>query len=258
MKLNVKSGTILLYNIFLSALALFSMGLTALSLMRIISLHHGIFSILFFLTWIVFFFDYVVRFWFAKSKKDFLIQNMFDLIALIPSHPVFAFFRISRIIQIIRYYHLFWKLGWSGKFTKSFHRFFYDTGFIYLLSISLVIVIFSSLIFAAFEHDSLEKSLWWAITTATTVGYGDVTPTTGGGKIISAVLMLGGIGFIGLLTSTITDFFTDQDQEDEQTKSIQQLANQVEHLSKQVAKMQKTLNANQGKQPAKKKHKPSK
>ncbi|GAY72130.1 potassium channel family protein [Lentilactobacillus kosonis] len=258
MKVNVKSGTILIYNICLTGLAIFSMVLTALSLIGTVSLRHGTFGVVFFLIWIVFFIDYVARFWFAKSKKDFLIQNMFDLIALIPSHPVFAFFRISRIIQIIRYHHLFWKLGWSGKFTKSVHRFLYDTGFIYLLSISLVIVIFSSLIFAAFEHDSLEKSLWWAITTATTVGYGDVTPTTGGGRIISAVLMLGGIGFIGLLTSTITDFFTDQDQEDEQTKSIQQLTNQVEHLSKQVAKMQKTLNANQGKPATSKKHKAKK
>lgn len=243
MNSNVKSVLILIYNIALSMLAIFSMVLTVLSLLGDISLRHGLASVTFFGIWIIFFADYIIRFWAAKSKKTFLIQNMFDLIALIPSHPVFSFFRISRIVQIIRYYHLFWKLGWSGKFTKKLHNFLYDTGFIYLLSISLVILIFSSLIFASFEHDSLEKSLWWAITTATTVGYGDVTPTTGGGKLISAVLMFGGIGFIGLLTSTITDFFTDQDKEDEQTQSIKQLTKQVEHLSKQVSQLQKTVNA---------------
>ncbi len=117
----------------------------------------------------------------------------------------------------------------------------YDTGFIYLLSISLVILIFSSLIFASFEHDSLQNALWWAISTATTVGYGDVVPKTDGGKIISAVLMLGGIGFLGLLTSTITDFFTTQDKQDDQTDTLKQLTKQVAHLSKQVNQMQKEL-----------------
>ncbi len=37
-------------------------------------------------------------------------------------------------------------------------------------------------------------SLWWAITTATTVGYGDISPTTNIGKFIAAFLMIGGVG----------------------------------------------------------------
>nr|WP_243674107.1 ion channel [Lentilactobacillus kisonensis] len=178
-----------------------------------------------------------------------MISNLFDLIALIPSHPIFVLFRIARLYSIVRYYNLLWKFGLSGKFTKALHRFLYDTGFIYLLSISLVILIFSSLIFASFEHDSLENSLWWAITTATTVGYGDVTPKTSGGKIVASILMLGGIGFLGLLTSTITDFFTNEDKQDEQTQTLKHLSHQVAQLSKQVTQLQKELKALPTKQP---------
>ncbi|WP_373300214.1 potassium channel family protein [Lentilactobacillus fungorum] len=234
---------ILFYNILVAILALASFLLAALELNGLISWQRGPYRLIFMLIWLFFLSDYVIRFFRAGSKKDFLISNLFDLIALIPSHPIFVFFRVARIYSIVRYYNLLWKFGLSGKFTRALHRFLYDTGFIYLLSISLVILIFSSLIFASFEHDSLQNSLWWAITTATTVGYGDVTPKTDGGKIVAAILMLGGIGFLGLLTSTITDFFTNEDKQDAQTKALKQLSKQVNRLTKQVDRLESQLKA---------------
>lgn len=258
MKRGIQKLDILLYNVLVAALALVSFAMAIFALNGTITLHNGPYRITFMLIWLFFLMDYVIRFFRAKSKKDFLISNLFDLIALIPSHPIFVFFRIARLYSIVRYYNLLWKFGLSGKFTRALHRFLYDTGFIYLLSISLVILIFSSLIFASFEHDSLQNSLWWAITTATTVGYGDVTPKTDGGKIVAAVLMLGGIGFLGLLTSTITDFFTNEDKQDEQTQTLKQLSRQVARLSKQVDQLEKHLKAEKAVQPehhATKKHK---
>lgn len=53
--------------------------------------------------------------------------------------------------------------------------------------------------------------------------------------------MLGGIGFIGLLTSTITDFFTSQDNHDDQTDALKDLTKQVTHLSRQVNQLQKEI-----------------
>ena len=47
---------------------------------------------------------------------------------------------------------------------------------------------------------------------ATTIGYGDVIPKTGIGRAAAIVLMLLGIGFIGMLTSTITEFFAKKDE----------------------------------------------
>ncbi|GAD16337.1 potassium channel family protein [Lentilactobacillus otakiensis] len=241
MEQSTKKMSILFYNILVVSLALISFALAFLALSAKITLRQGPYRVVFSLIWLFFLIDYLIRFKRAKSKKDFLISNLFDLIALIPSHPIFIFFRIARIYSIVRYYNLLWRFGLSGKWTNALHKFLYDTGFIYLLSISLVILIFSSLIFASFEHDSLQNSLWWAISTATTVGYGDITPKTDGGKIISAILMLGGIGFIGLLTSTITDFFTSQDNHDDQTDALKDLTKQVTHLSRQVNQLQKEI-----------------
>jgi tellurite resistance protein TehA-like permease len=47
-------------------------------------------------------------------------------------------------------------------------------------------------------------ALWWGLTTMTTVGYGDVFPTTGEGRVVAAVLMILGIGLYSIITATVT------------------------------------------------------
>ncbi|MFB9768447.1 potassium channel family protein [Lactiplantibacillus modestisalitolerans] len=194
--------------------------------------------------------DYFVRLGRSTDRKTFLIHSTFDLLGIIPMHPVFALFRIGRLVRMVQANHLFWKLGWDGRWTHAFHKFIYDTGFIYLFSISIAIIVLSALLFSVFEHQSLSDSLWWAITTATTVGYGDDTPHTAVGKVIAVGLMFGGIGFIGLLTSTITDFFTQQTQQTtdlngrshaEHAEDLQQLFVKVDQLTQKVDQLQKQV-----------------
>ncbi|MDV0429829.1 ion channel [Lactiplantibacillus sp. DA1] len=201
---------------------------------------------------VVFAVDYFVRLGRSRDRKTFLIHSAFDLMGIIPMHPVFALFRLGRLARMVQYHHLFWKLGLDGKWSHDFHRFIYSTGFIYLFSISIAIIVLSALLFSVFEHQSLSDSLWWAITTATTVGYGDDTPHTAVGKVIAVGLMFGGIGFIGLLTSTITDFFTnqassnmpvdeahDQDELRQLLVKMDTLTTKVEHLQNQVKRLEK-------------------
>lgn len=194
--------------------------------------------------------DYCVRLFTAQDKKHFLIENAFDLLGLIPMHPLFVVFRLARIVRILRYHHIFVVLGIDGKFTGSIHQFIYSTGVIYLFSISVVILVLSALLYSMVEKISLSNALWWAITTATTVGYGDIYPRTFVGKIIASILMIGGIGFIGLLTSTITDFFTvtkehegtDEADLKKLILTIDELSRKVDHLSDQVNHLNKQSN----------------
>jgi len=189
--------------------------------------------------------DYAVRLVVTKDRKLFLIQSAFDLLGIIPLHPVFAFFRLARLVRLIRFHHLFWRLGIDGKWTKAYHRFIYSTGFIYLFSISVAIIVLSAFLFSLTEKQTLANSLWWAVTTATTVGYGDETPHTAVGKVIASVLMFGGIGFIGLLTSTITDFFTNRSAQTpvapQQPANLTLLLQKVDALSAKVDELQREL-----------------
>ncbi len=56
---------------------------------------------------------------------------------------------------------------------------------------------------------------WWAAVTVTTVGYGDIYPTTVGGRIIAIVVMLVGVGFLAVLTATIASYFVKTDRGEE-------------------------------------------
>jgi voltage-gated potassium channel len=57
------------------------------------------------------------------------------------------------------------------------------------------------------EFDNVWLGLWWAVQTVTTVGYGDVVPHDTGGRVVAAVLMLIGIGFVTVVTASVTAVF---------------------------------------------------
>lgn len=60
-----------------------------------------------------------------------------------------------------------------------------------------------------------DQALWWAVTTVTTVGYGDLYPMTGLGRVVAASLMVVGISLVGLVTATVASWFLAQGQRTE-------------------------------------------
>ena len=62
------------------------------------------------------------------------------------------------------------------------------------------------------DYPSIGSGLWWAIQTTTTVGYGDHVPTTVAGRLIAALVMLFGIGFLTVITAAITSTFVARSQ----------------------------------------------
>jgi voltage-gated potassium channel len=68
----------------------------------------------------------------------------------------------------------------------------------------------------AADFPNIGRGMWWAITTVTTVGYGDVVPHTVAGRLVASALMLLGIGFISILTATIASSFVAHDLDPDQ------------------------------------------
>ena len=80
-----------------------------------------------------------------------------------------------------------------------------------LMGVIVVLVLSGALGFTYFEEqESFADALWWAIVTVTTVGFGDISPTSLGGRLIGAVLMLFGIGVLGMFTATIAGVFVEE------------------------------------------------
>jgi voltage-gated potassium channel len=59
------------------------------------------------------------------------------------------------------------------------------------------------------DFHSLGAGLWWALQTVTTVGYGDIVPRGTGGRVIGAIVMVSGIGFLTVITATVTAAFVE-------------------------------------------------
>ena len=78
------------------------------------------------------------------------------------------------------------------------------------------------------HYPSIGSGLWWAVQTTTTVGYGDNVPTTVGGRLLAALVMLFGIGFITVITAAITSTFVtrsrlEQKRSDAETPAAEQM-----------------------------------
>ncbi|HKI22285.1 MAG TPA: potassium channel family protein [Gaiellaceae bacterium] len=76
--------------------------------------------------------------------------------------------------------------------------------------VSTVITLAAGFLMTVVDHEnfpSIGSGLWWAVQTTTTVGYGDHVPTTVGGRLVAASVMLFGIGFLTVITAAITSTF---------------------------------------------------
>jgi voltage-gated potassium channel len=87
-------------------------------------------------------------------------------------------------------------------------------------TVTITITVAAGVLMTLVDHKhfpSIGSGLWWAVQTVTTVGYGDHVPETAVGQIVAAVVMLFGIGFVTVITASITGAFVSQRRREEQT-----------------------------------------
>ncbi|ORO50933.1 ion transporter [Streptococcus sp. 1643] len=211
------------YDTIILLLALISVVLVIFGFMDVIDLHNPPYNIIDLMIWIVFIVDYLWRFFTSKEKFRFIIDNIFDLLAILPSNAIFTVFRLGRIFRLakltklVKLTRLLRIIGLSGKLERKASRLLRTNGLLYILYVNVFIVFVGSSIFSVVEEKAFSDSLWWAIVTVTTVGYGDIIPASIFGKWLAVLLMLVGIGTIGMLTSSLTNFFV-KDNPDDQIK----------------------------------------
>jgi voltage-gated potassium channel len=167
----------------------------------------------------VFLAEYVVAFVRAPDRRVFLRQRWWEIFACIPISSEFAraarglmLLRLVRIMRLLRVARLAARIHMLFRTSRSM---LVDSSLLYITT-SIVIVFSASLGFHYFEMDINQNvhgfwdSFWWAMTTVTTVGYGDIYPVTTGGRIIAIFLMLTGIGTLGLYTAAIASYVLKQ------------------------------------------------
>jgi voltage-gated potassium channel len=105
------------------------------------------------------------------------------------------------------------------------------------------IVVFGIVIRAVDPHTfkTIWLAWWWAIQTVTTVGYGDVVPQQTAGKAIAAVLMLGGLSFLSVLTATITSAFVSRRQRQAQERGDDPIMRELASISQRLESLEEEL-----------------
>lgn len=197
------------------------------------------------LIYVFFLIEYVVRLITSNNKKQFFKNNIFDLIAIIPFSSAFRIFRtfkLARLLKLTKLLKATRFLALFGRMWNKANTFLSTNGFKYMLLLSCAMIGIGGISISFAEGMSIPDGIWWAFVTATTVGYGDISPSTLSGRIIACLLMICGIGLIGSLTSAITSFFMNRspseknDVNNEKIKMTLMLYNELNESEKKLFK----------------------
>lgn len=221
----------LFYSVTMAVLAVASIILIVLDYAKTINISSPPYSMIDNGILIVFAFDYFIRLGRAKDKWKFFKNNIFDLLSIIPATEISSVFRLARIGRLLRLLKVLRVLRLVG-LAGRLERFLKINGLLYYLYASIIVVLITSSLYCISEKVSFSAALWWSIVTSTTVGYGDISPTTFIGKLAAVINMLIGIGLIGMLTSSITGYF-DKSSDDEITelkKQNERLENKLDEI----------------------------
>ena len=91
------------------------------------------------------------------------------------------------------------------------------------------------------EYHTFGKGLWFALQTVTTVGYGDVTPKQPSGRIIATVVMLAGIGFLAVITASVTASLVEGSRRRFVDKSDAEMSDRLGEVSERLARIEALL-----------------
>lgn len=164
----------------------------------------------------VFWFEYAWRWSRSPGKWAFVRANWYELPGMIPILPGmerYGTIRLFRLLRILRILRLVGALRRFEPIERAMDRYVRRNkmGYVALLALGVVAVCATlAWLLEPQTFPTMGDALWWAIVTATTVGYGDFVPLTDAGRLIGVVLMLLGVGIIGTLAATLSSFLVER------------------------------------------------
>jgi voltage-gated potassium channel len=203
----------------ITLIAVIALSVMALVLDSVESIHAMYRPQLFVLEWIftiAFTIEYGLRIYSTEKKRSYIFSfyGIIDLLSILPSYLALLFppvsflviIRILRVLRVFRVLKLFRYIGEANFLAAALYNGRRKI-FIFMFTVINLIIVFGTMRFIIEGPDngftSIPASIYWAIVTITTVGYGDIVPQTALGQTVAAIAMISGYAIIAVPTGII-------------------------------------------------------
>ena len=204
---------------------------------------------------ILFTIEYILRVYSAKNRRKYIFSFMgiVDLLAIIPTYLMFIYppirylldIRVIRLIRIFRVLKLnnYVKGAYTMQIALRSSR---PKIIVFLLSVSIVVILVGTLMYIIEGPENgfnnIANSIYWAVITLTTVGYGNIVPATAMGKVLASCIMILGYAIIAVPTGIVSSEFTKNKSSKKQDKIIAKeelILKKMESIENKIDKLSK-------------------
>lgn len=208
-----------------------------------------LFRILEWLFTVFFTIEYVMRLYVVHRPWKYALSffGIVDLLSILPSYLSIFFagthsLMVIRAIRLLRVFRIFKLANYSkdGQHILSALNSSKRKIFVFLTFVMLLVIIFGSVMYLIegsqqdSPFDSIPRSIYWAIVTLTTVGYGDISPTTSFGQFLAAIVMLLGYAVIAVPTGIVSSEMTKENKKGKKKKGKGKKKKHVHQYNTQV------------------------
>lgn len=188
---------------------------------------------------VLFTIEYLLRLYSVGRPLSYAISffGIVDLLAILPTYlslifPGAQFFLVIRILRVLRVFRVLKLVQYvsEARVLMQAMRASRRKITVFLFVVMTLVVIFGSLMYVIEDpksgFTSIPQSIYWAIVTLTTVGYGDISPQTGLGQTLAALIMIIGYGIIAVPTGIVTVELTQSYKKSISTQSCRQCSSE--------------------------------
>lgn len=207
-----------LFDVVIITFILISVGVVMLD--TVPALHSSFGSVFYFTEWfftLVFTVEYFLRLFSARRASRYAVSfyGIVDLLSVIPTYLNLilagsAYLLIIRILRILRIFRVLKLMVYTREAEVLIRSLLASRRkiLIFLCSVATLVIIFGSLMYVIEGEEngftSIPRSVYWAVVTLTTVGYGDIAPKTSLGRFVACLVMLLGYSIIAVPTGIVT------------------------------------------------------